>query len=105
MKSFLPEVMAQMSAREGTLPLLAAAALRDRNGDVTNCTWLGKGFIKAIDFDEWKATEMAEVTFNFCLDEAELSIGGQQIFRADPFGVSFGGIDQSASVRAALLTT
>ena len=103
--AFDPQVISSINLMPGnTDTLMITGALVDEDGTVTNATTYMRGYLKGIDFSEWKSGEKIEaLDVEFVWDYLKLEIGGQEMIEADDFSASIGGVDQFAGIRDALL--
>ncbi len=100
-----PQVAGAINTMPGTEnTLMCTGALVDEDGTVTNATCYLRGFLKGIEFEEWKSGEKIDaMDCEFAWDYMKLEIGGQVIIEADDFDVSIGGQSQYGAIRQALL--
>jgi len=100
-----PQVIAAINTMPGTTDtLMITGALVDEDGVVTNATTYLRGFLKGIDFAEWKSGEKIEpIDCEFAWDYLKMEIGGNPMIEADDFDVSIAGVSQYADIRSALL--
>lgn len=104
MTSFDPTVMKLWGLALGQeVELMATAALRDDDGTVHSQVAYMRGFVKKISADKYKRGDLAESEYEYSFRYYKLEIDGAPIYEIDPFGVSVGGVSQTASIRRALL--
>lgn len=83
--------------------VMFTGALVDEDGTVNNATCYMRGFLKDVDFGQWKAGAMAETDYKFVWEYLKIEIGGASVIEADDFDVTIGGVSQTGDIRAALL--
>jgi len=101
-----PQVVSGLGFIPGTNngTLMITGALVDEDGTVTNATCYLRGFLKGIDFGEFKSGEKVEaLDCEYAWDYLKLEIGGSEMIEADDFDIKVAGVSHYADVRAALL--
>lgn len=99
-----PTTVAAINGMQGTTDtLMITGALVDEDGTTTNATCYLRGFLKDIDFGNWKAGDKAETEYVFVWEYLKLEIGGEEMIVADDYDVAIGGTSQTDDIRAALL--
>ncbi|MFT5342976.1 MAG: P2 family phage contractile tail tube protein [Paracoccaceae bacterium] len=101
-----PQVISGLGFIPGTKDstLMVTAALVDEDGTVTNATCYLRGFLKGIEFGEFKSGEKVDaLDCEYGWDYLKLEIGGSEIIEADDFDIKIAGVSQYGAIRAALL--
>jgi P2 family phage contractile tail tube protein len=83
---------------------LVAGSLAHEDGTVVKATAYIRGRLVKNDPGTWKPGEVGENDFSISLRYYKLEVDNEVIIEADPFGVSIGGVSQTAALRAALLS-
>lgn len=104
MTGFDPSVFKLFGLQIGTeTEIMATAATVDDDGTTHSQVCYMRGKIKSVSPDGYKRGDMAEVEYEFSFRYFKLEIDGDPIYEMDPFGVSIGGVSQTANIRRALL--
>jgi len=82
---------------------MATAALVDDDGTTNSMVADVRGFISEVKPDGHKRGDLSEVEYTVSFRYYKLEIGGEPVYEIEPFGVSVGGVSQTAGIRRALL--
>ncbi len=100
-----PLVLAHYGLANGKLhPLMAVGALQSEDGRTASAVCLMQGFIKSVDFGDWKAGEMSKTSYEVSVREFAFTIDGAPIIASTPYEVLIGGQSQTGSLFDALLS-
>lgn len=103
---FDPQVISGLGFIPGSKDstLMITAALVDEDGTVTNATCYLRGFLKGIEFGDFKSGEKVDaLDCEFAWNYIKLEVGGSELLEADDFDVKVAGVSQYGDVRSALL--
>lgn len=104
MTGFDPATLQLFGLAIGTeTEIMATAANVDDDGTTHSMVAYIRGKIKEVKPDSHKRGNITEVDYAVSFRYYKLEIDGQPILEMDPFGVSVGGVSQTANIRRALL--
>lgn len=104
MSGFDPAVLKLFGLQIGAeTELMATAANVDDDGTTHSMIAYLRGTIKEVKPDAHKRGDTSEVDYTWSFRYFKLEIDGQPIYEMEPFGVSVGGVSQTAHIRRALL--
>lgn len=104
MTSFDPVVLKLFGLAIGVeTEIMATAANVDDDGTTHSMVSYIRGIIKEAKPDGHKRGDISMVEYMVSFRYFKLEIDGQPIYEMDPFGVSVGGVSQTAAIRRALL--
>lgn len=104
MSGFDPSVLKLFGLSPGSeTEIMATAATIDDDGTTHSQVAYMRCKIKSVSPDAYKRGDVAEIEYELSFRYFKLEIDGDPIYEMDPFGVSIGGVSQTAHIRRALL--
>lgn len=104
MTGFDPQVIKLFGLAVGQeREFMVTGALAHEDGTIVNATAYIRGRLNKGSPGTWKPGEVGENEYSITLRYYRLEVGGDTLIEMDPFGVSIGGVSQTAEIRAALL--
>jgi len=83
--------------------IMATAATVDDDGTTHSQVAYLRCKIKGVSPDAYSRGDLAEVEYELAFRYFKFEVDGEPIYEMDPFGVSIGGVSQTANIRRALL--